>query len=396
MRDSEGINTLLHFSKSAFNILGGMILYKKIFHFYNQQMKAVYLLFIVTIFFSRSVLAVECDLGSPVKVFHPQYARHFKISYYPNFKIINVDDQQYLLSTAKGPGCEINKLKITTPVKKVVMMSTTYLPALHMLRQEKSLIGFQGKRYIVSKSFDLNQIKEVAYKFNPEYLLGLNSDLIMGYDSNLTGKNQHRLFLSLKIPVVINKDFEETSPLARAEWLIFISSFYDQEERAHEIFNSIKESYFKIKKRNLKIAKKAKVLVGEIQNGFWVTCGGKSDLAQLIEDAGGELAMKSSSSNTQQISLEELGQKKDLYDVWLTHNLWASHEDLTKAMNKDKRYSLITAKNIYNNNLISNADKYTDYWETGLQRPDLLLLDLSAIFHPEEYKEHVSRWYRRL
>lgn len=371
-----------------------MILYKKIFQSYNLQMKALY--FFIIFIFSISLSAKECDLKVPLKIFKPKYATHFSIDYFKNFKILHVDKDQYLLSNNSKLECEIPLTKISTPVKKVVMMSTTYLPALELLQQEKSLIGFQSKRYIVSSAFNLDQIKEVAFKFNPEYLLGLNADLIMGYDSNLTAPNQRQIFNSLKIPVVINKDFEEKTPLGRAEWLIFISSFYDQDDKSMNIFNSIQESYLALKAKNLKMAKKAKVIVGEIQNGYWVTCGGESDLAQMIEDAGGDLGFKYPSASTQKISLEKLSKEKVIFDVWLTHNMWASKKELDEAVKKDKRYSLITAKNIYNNNLITNINKSNDYWETGLQRPDLLLLDLSIIFHPEDYKDHKTHWYRKL
>lgn len=375
-----------------------MMLYKKIFRSYNRRMRDVYffLIFFFMVILASPLPAKECDLRSPLKIFQPQFATHFSIAYYKDFKILRVDNEQYLLSNNINPGCESSLLKISTPVKKAVMMSTTYLPALELIHQEKSLIGFQGKRYIVSSAYNLDHIKEVSFKFNPEYLLGLKADLIMGYDSNLTTPKQFQIFKALNIPVVINKDFEENTPLGRAEWLIFISSFYDQEDKAVGIFNSIRDGYFALKEKNSKILNKTKVIVGEIQNGYWVTCGGESDLGQMIEDARGDLKFKRASSNTQKISLEELSHEKVAVDVWLTHNLWVSKKELDKTMKKDRRYMLITAKNIYNNNLIMNINKSNDYWETGLQRPDLLLLDLSAILHPENYRSHQLHWYRKL
>lgn len=357
-------------------------------------MKAIYL--IVLILFSSTLLAKECDLTQPVKRFLPQYATHFSIDYFKHFKIIHVDKDHYYLSDNSHLGCELPMLKISTPVKKVVMMSTTYLPALVLLKKEKTLIGFQGKNYIVSPAFNLNLIQDIAYRFNPEYLLGLKSDLIMGYDSNLVSPGQTEVFKSLRIPVVINKDFEERSPLARAEWLIFIASFYNEDDKGIEIFKAIEARYNQIKQKNLKVSKKASVLVGEIQNGYWVTCGARSDLAQIIEDAGGELVIKRQSSETQKISLEELSENKKNHDIWLTHNFWRNRKDLSDAIKTDKRYMLIKAKNIYNNNLITNAANASDYWETGMQRPDLLLEDLSSLFHPENYRDHVLRWYRKL
>jgi iron complex transport system substrate-binding protein len=338
--------------------------------------------------------AKECNLSSPLKSFHPKYAHHFFIDYYVNFKVIHVDVEKYYLITGQID-CTFKGVTIKTPVKHVAMMSTTYLPALELLNMEKSLNAFQGKDYIVSKKFDLGKLQEISYKFNPEDLLKLNSDLIMGYSSNLSTPHQKKILESLNLPVVINKDFEETRPLARAEWLIFISSFYNSEEKAINIFSTIENQYVNLTRENTKLSK-SQVIVGDIQGGVWVTCGGTSDLAQLIIDAGGELAFAVQSPQTQRISLEKIALAKKYYDIWLTHNMWDSKEEKKRAVQKDSRYNFINAKEAFNNNKITNSHKYSDYWEMGLQRPDLLLKDLTAIFHPEILKSYDIHWYKKI
>lgn len=347
---------------------------------------------------SFSMQAAECDLNSPLEIFQPRLAKHFRIEYFKNFKIVYSGKDQYLLSSGSNLGCETSIKKIQTPVKRVAMMSTTYLPALELIQMEESLIGFQGKHYVVSTAFDLNKVQEISYQFNTEDLLNLKADLIMGYDSNLSSSKQVNVFKSLNIPVVLNRDFEESTPLGRAEWLIFIASFYNQEEKARKVFNFISTEYMALKYRNSKYSPKTKpkVLVGEIQNGHWVTCGGQSDLAQIIADAGAELLLSRPSQVTQSISLEELSLQKIPVDFWLTHNAWKSHKDLATARSRNSHYLLISAKNIYNNNLIRNKHNSNDYWEMGMQRPDLVLRDLSALFNPKEYKDHKTRWYQKI
>jgi iron complex transport system substrate-binding protein len=65
-------------------------------------------------------------------------------------------------------------------------------------------------------------------------------------------------------------------------------------------------------------------------------------------------------------------------------------------MKHDPRYRTLKAIRVYNNNLILNDNKSSDYWETAMQRPDLLLKDLSALFHPEYFPGYQLRWYRKL
>jgi iron complex transport system substrate-binding protein len=194
----------------------------------------------------------------------------------------------------------------------------------------------------------------------------------------------------------LNKDYEETTPLARAEWIIFNASLFDQEEEAQKYFSVIEDNYQKLKIQNQKEVLKPSVLVGSIQNGFWFTCGGTSDLAQMIEDAGAALAFKNNRASSQQVSLEEFALKKTYYDYWLPHNEWKSSFELAEAKKSDSRYQFIQTRKIFNNTLVLNKDNFNDYWEEGMQRPDLVLLDLSAIFHPNSFKNHKMRWYKPL
>ena len=206
-------------------------------------MKLLLLLFILSIY--SLVQAKECDLKSPINSYHPEFAKHFYIDYFKNFKVIHVDDEQYFLSQKAAIDCDPPFFKIQTPVKKVVMMSSTYLAGLELLDEEKTLMAFQGKQYIVSLKFDLNKILGVSFKFNVEELLSLKADLIMGYDSNFISFKQQQIFNTLKIPVVKNKDYQEKTPLGRAEWLVYISSFYDLDARGIKKFQEIKKKYYK-------------------------------------------------------------------------------------------------------------------------------------------------------
>ena len=354
------------------------------------------LLVIIYLVVPLCLTAGECDLTNPIKTFSPHYAQHFSIDYFKDFKILHVDHDFYFLSNQKKIDCEAQFSTINTPVKKVVMMSTTYLPTLILLGLEKTLIGFQGKHYIVSPSFDLSGIQDVSFKFNAEDLLKIKADMIMGYSSNLSSPKEKMVFNKLKIPVVINKDFEEKNPLARAEWIVFIASFYNRDQEAMDLFHTIEKDYLDLKEKNSQIRNKPQVLVGNIQNGKWSTCGLESDLAQMISDAGGELILKKKSSSTQSISLEELSLIKATADVWLPQNTWTSRKDLDKAIKSDPRYSMIKSKKVFNNNQIRNYQGSNDYWEMGMQRPDLMLKDLTALFHQEQYSTYKLKWYRPL
>ncbi len=345
---------------------------------------------------SLKLQSSECNKAPSYKSFYPKYAKHFSIDYFKDFKRINVDKYHYILSDNLSLDCKFDGVLIHTPVKKIAMTSTTYLPALVMLKKQSSLTAFQNTHYIVDNSFDQKVIKELSYNFNPEELLSLKLDLVMGYESNLTYEKQKNLFNSLRIPLVINKDFEEKSPLARAEWLIFIASFYNLEPDAIEEFRAIEKSYLQIKSQNQLSKFRPTVIVGDIQNGYWMTCGGQSDLGQMISDAGAILVLNRDSSQTQKIDLEELSQLKKGIDFWLPQNLWTSKAEMEQVMANKSHYQLIKTKQTFNNNNVLNRWKFNAYWEEGMQRPDLVLKDLSAIFHPELHRNYNLKWYKRI
>jgi iron complex transport system substrate-binding protein len=358
------------------------------------------MLLLMIIFFKilvgSSANALECSKEPILKTFSPKHAVHFKIYYHKKFKRLEVDKYQFFLTSDSDLKCSDATSIIHSPVKSIGLTSTTYLPSLIFLKKEKSLKAFQGISYIVSSNFNKKEISELNFKLSAEKMISLKLDLLIAYEANLNSTKDLNLFKSLRIPIVMNKDYEETTPLARAEWIIFNASLFDQEEEAQKYFSMIEENYQKLKIQNQKEVLKPSVLVGSIQNGFWLTCGGISDLAQMIEDAGASLAFKNNRASSQQVSLEEFALKKNYYDYWLPHNEWKSSFELAGAKKSDSRYQFIQTRKIFNNTLVLNKDNFNDYWEEGMQRPDLVLLDLSAIFHPNSFKNHKMRWYKQL
>ena len=43
-----------------------------------------------------------------------------------------------------------------------------------------------------------------------------------------------------------------------------------------------------------------------------------------------------------------------------------------------------------------NATGGSDYFETAVVRPDLVLADLVSVLHPEVLPNHQTFWYRRI
>ncbi len=346
-------------------------------------MTNLFILFILL--FPLSLMAENCELKPTVKKYIPKHAKNFQIDYKKDYKIISTKSEKYLVANdVRKIKCQFD-FKINTVSKNIVMTSTTYLPTLSLLGREDLLVAFQGKKYIYNSKFNLNKIDDIGFSLSPENLIKYSPQLIISYMDNMQGSNDLKLFYRLGLPVVISYEHEEESALARAEWSIFNSAFLDAEEKMQKVFLEIEENYLKIK-NNVKSRKK--VLVGDIQNGFWVFPGAKSDFSQMLIDAGAELVLQVNSRATQKISLEELVKKNLNPDFWLLNNNLHSKKELDHPIYKKFKeiaiYNYIARKNKYGAN---------DFWETGISRPDLVLNDLVMILNNHDSNLH---WYKKL
>lgn len=376
LRDSVGIApnfTLYYFVKST-KMKMQVNFAEIIFLVRILIMRKVVVIFIFL--YANASIANNCIQKPIIRSFKPKYSLNFSIDYYSNFKILKTAKSNVLLtSNLQSLDCSF-PIKVKTPVNKIVLTSTTYLPSLELLNQEKKLLGFTGKQYIYSNKFDLKNIIEISSINNIELLVKYKPDVILNGEDPATISNNLSKLIQFNIAYVPNFDFLETNPLARAEWLIYNSSLFNLEEEAQKIFEKIEVNYNQEKNKVLRYPKKS-VLIGEIQNGKWAHPGAKSDLAIIVQDAGGELKYKKSSDQTQYISLEELLTKELDVDIWLSHNRFNSKLDLRS----NPFYKKIKFKKIANYNNSVNKNGSNDYWEMGLQRPDLLLKDLITIFH---------------
>lgn len=351
------------------------------------------ILIIVISLLSNLAFALDCESQKVVNEYKPRYAKLFSIRYYKNFKIVDSVNDRFIVKDAnKILDCTTQLPIMSADTKRFIATSTTHLPFLKVFSLEKSLIGFQGVNYIYDSALRAQKIKNINYQMNPEELISLKPDLVMAYSANLSSEKRLNDLRALQIPIVLNRDFQEKHPLARAEWIIFSAIFFSKDIEAQKFFRDIETNYLKIKNNKKTIS--PVVLVGDIQNGKWATCGGLSDLAILIADAGGTLLLNRPNAETQYFSLENVLTIKTHPAIWLTQNTWENKNKI----NSDSRYSRFKGIPVYNNNKLVNPSGFNDYWETALSRPDLLVGELYGIFHPSSAidTKNTSIWYKEL
>lgn len=291
---------------------------------------------------------------------------------------------------------------IPVPVKKIVVTSTTHIPALEALGVENTLVGFPDTKYISSKKtralIKSGHIKELGKNeaINTELLIDLSPELVVGFSIN----NQNKAYETIqksKIPVVYNGDWTEHSPLGKAEWIKFFAPFFQKEAVADSLFTKIETEYLNAKEVAKKFDRKPTVLSGAMYKDVWYLPAGKSWAAKFIEDANGNyLWSKSEGTGSLSLNLENVLEKGENADFWIGPGQFTAFQEMKDENKIYTKFKAYEHKKIYTYSSVKGETGGLLYYELAPNRPDLVLKDLISILHPEAFPDYESNFFKPL
>jgi iron complex transport system substrate-binding protein len=350
---------------------------------------------------------------SETKQLELKYAKGFSVKYFETYKELTIlkpwpkSEKSYSYAIPSENADVDFKSRafdatIDHKINKIVVTSTTHIPALELLGVEQTLVGFPGTNYISSKKtrtrIDGGQVRELGKNegLNTEVLLELNPDVVIGF--GVDGVN--KTFETVKkagIPVIYNGDWVESSALAKAEWIKFFGVLFNKEKEADSIFNAIERDYLKAKD----IAKQAKnqptVLSGAMHKDVWYLPNGSSPEAQFLKDANVSYLWSETTGNgSLALSFEVVLDKSKDADLWLSPSYYGSFEQLEKTNSLYTNFKAFKERNIYSFSNTTGATGGVLYYELGTARPDLVLKDLIKICHPELLEDYTPYFFKRL
>jgi iron complex transport system substrate-binding protein len=375
----------------------------------------VYLLLILTFVSCKNETKAELPGSSKADLLDLKYAEGFSVSDNGNFKILTINKPwpkaektfKYVI-ISKEQMAKTSFLKdeydgfIVDPIQKIVVTSTTHIPALELLNVEETLVGFPGSDYISSektrKRIDNGGIRELGKNegINTEVLLELNPNVVVGF--GVEGVN--KTFETIKkagIPVIYNGDWVESSALAKAEWIKFFGALFNKEKEADSIFNQIEKDYLKAKSIAKQAKKQPTVLSGAMHKDVWYMPNGSSPEAQFLKDANVDYLWSDTTGNgSLALSFEVVLEKARTADLWLSPSYYSSLEQLEKVNTLYTNFEAFKNKNIYSFSNTTGATGGVLYYELGTARPDLVLKDLIKVCHPELLEEYTPYFFKRL
>ncbi|QBA64434.1 ABC transporter substrate-binding protein [Muriicola soli] len=291
---------------------------------------------------------------------------------------------------------------VSVPVERLVLTSTTHIPAIEALGVANRLIGFPGTDYISSELTRerISQGKVVNLgnneSINTEMTLQLQPDLVVGFSISSENRTYETL-IKAGIPVVYNGDWTEQTPLGKAEWIKFFAPFFQLEEKADSIFDSIANSYAEARELASKAEFKPSIMSGALYKDVWYAPGGKSWAAQFIRDANATYLW----NNTEEVgslslSLESVLAKASGADFWISPSQFTSYIDMENANRHYGQFKPFQKQKVFTYALSKGETGGLTFFELGPNRPDLILKDLIHIFHPEVLPGHTLYFFKPL
>lgn len=283
---------------------------------------------------------------------------------------------------------------IGTPIKNFVITSTTHIPAVEALGGLDKVIGFPNTKYISSiparKLIAEGKIKELGANesLNTEMVLELAPDVIVGFGIN-NQNSPYEVIQNANIPVVFNGDWNEKTPLGKAEWIKFFGVLLNKEKEADSIFTQIVSEYKCIKALSKKASHKPTVLSGALYKDVWYLPAGESWAAQFLSDANVDYLWKESKgTGSLSLSLESVLEKGKTADFWISPSQFTSYSKMEKANSHYHQFKAFKDKKIFTFSAIKGPTGGLLFYELASQRPDLVLKDMVHIFHPDVLPNH--------
>jgi len=289
--------------------------------------------------------------------------------------------------------------QVVVPIQRTICMTALQLSNFTILNAHDVVKGLTGTKNLFNEDI-LQRVKDgrivkigMEGNFDTEMVLAANPDVIFispfkrgGYDAiRETG-----------ITLVPHLGYKELHPLGQAEWIKFVAMFIGKEQEAHDVFAAIEQRYNSLKSSvaRLDSAHRPTVTSGEMHYGTWHAVGGKNYLAQIFRDAGADYVIRDEETAGENLEFEKMYALAANADYWRILNSYPgefSYEALKASEPRNELFKAFREHKVIYCNM-----KQQPYYEISPVKPDVLLKDFVAIFHPELVEPDYQPTFYRL
>lgn len=200
-------------------------------------------------------------------------------------------------------------------------------------------------------------------------------------------------------PVLPIAEVGEVSPLARAEWLKLVALIFNEARKGNELFNNVVDTYNDAKAKARFATRRPSVFFNYPFENSWVQPGSNQYISELIRDANADYryAYKGESDSSNMLTvekvLEEFRSARFLLNsdpfpflnVSTLENYTAQIKTDTGSYGKNlETLEAVQCSRVWGRSQRRTENlRSTDFFESAIARPDLVLLDYIKILHPD-------------
>lgn len=284
------------------------------------------------------------------------------------------------------------RMEITKPLQRLGTMSTVQVGFLYAINAIDHLAAVCNPELIYTPvkgtEIDLGD----SMKPSAERVLQSGLDALLAVNYGQYDNLEASRLEKLGVPVIYINEWQEGSPLARAEWIRVLGALTGRLHQADSIFSAVEQKYLSLSDKAGLSAQRSNsaavyqsagrsILSGNNFRGTWYVPSGKNYLAYLFKDAGAVYPFYDDDRATSiPLTIEETIHYFHDADVWVGAG-GNSLQELAEMDEKHTWFKAYQTKRVYNwrkQRLPSGAN---NFWERGVVHPEEMLEDVINILN---------------
>ena len=306
---------------------------------------------------------------------------------------INETDTGVVVEVFKPYQC----LCVKEPMRRIGAMSTVQVGFLYALDAIDCLAAVCNPELIYTpvkgNEIDLGD----SMKPSAERTLQAGLDILLAVNYGQYDNLEAMRLEKLGVPIIFINEWQEHSPLARAEWIRVLGALTGKLREADSIFHKVETRYnaltASVNKRSYSAA--VSIMSGNNFRGTWYVPSGKNYLAYLFKDAGAVYPFYEDERETSiPLTVEETIHYFHDADVWVGAG-GNSLEELARIDEKHTWFKAYKNGRVYNWRKQRLPNGANNFWERGVVHPEEMLEDVIHILNnaPDSTLHFAERLY---
>lgn len=287
---------------------------------------------------------------------------------------------------------------VKVPLRSSIVYSSVHSGAVKELGSLDAITGVADGMYFndtdIRRRIESGKITDIGNSSSPaiERIIDLEPEAILlsPYQNSGYGAVE-----TTGVPIIECADYMESTPLARAEWILFIGELYGKRAEAEKIYNGVVRNYTSLSDSVRSASGKRPRVITEMEtSGVWYVPGGKSYMASMLADAGAEYPWAGNEDpGSLQLDYAAVFDKASDADIWLVRTF--GYDISRKAMldnnRLNARFKAFRTGEIYG----CNTAEKTLYDDLPFH-PERILRDFIIILHPEILPGEKTEYYKKM